>query len=261
MRGLAGGVLVGLVLAVGASPAVAADPLPAAPIYPANGASIPYLQVGQDLTVNFACPPFIAPPFDTTYGYSGYEVELANRPDLGPDGTLATAFELSHSRGFPTNAAETECKGTFSTFGKYQWPPGTYYWQVIQRPVITVIQAGPVWSFTVANPAPPPPPPPPPSSPNPPNLFMSGRQAATYVRAMIRRETNGRVIGLKRTCSRSSGRAFRCRLKWRIGRSMYSGTAKVFHWTDGTSRWWEYDFRGQRRRLGCTSTCVRSLRW
>jgi hypothetical protein len=257
MRGLAGGILVVLALAVGGSPAMAADPLPAAPIFPADGATIAPPAVGQHLTVNFGCPPFFTPIGGTTpIGWKEYRVEFSMRPDLGPDGTLATAFSLWTSTAFPTNAAETECSGQLHS---YYVKPGTYYWQV-QR-AYGVLEAGPVWSFTIANPAPPPPPPTQPTSPKAPSLSMTHGQAVSYALKMIGRNTNGGVVGLRRTCSRSSYRAFRCRLKWRIGRSKYSGTAKVFHWTDGNSRWWDYEFKGQRRRLGCSSRCVRRLSW
>lgn len=105
----------------------------------------------QVVAVEFTCPSF-----QTTYlgvkDWTSYYVEFATSPELGPDGTLATAFTVGIDRAFPTNAAETTCRAESSN--AIASTPGTYYWQVhrINCDAIDCTETGPVWTFTIANP-------------------------------------------------------------------------------------------------------------
>jgi len=249
---------------VPAPAAIAAAP-PIQNLAPSDGAVIE-LPSRQDVTLNFTCPRYTT-SFHSTVSWSSYFTEVATSPELGPDGTLATPFTVWSSASFPTNAAETECRASFTGFRAYD-SPGTYYWQVnaVDCDLPNCTNAGPVWRLTTRRPSSPPPPLPPapptqPTSPNPPSLRMTGRQAARYARKMIGRETNGRVVGLKRASHvpRTAPSVVGGNGGLKAGNTQAGqrfGTGRM-----ANTRWWEYEFTGQRRRSGCSSRCVRSLSW
>jgi hypothetical protein len=108
-------------------------------------------RTNQVVRVESTCPEF-----DTTYtgtkNWTSYYVEFATSPELGPDGTLATAFTVNLDSAFPTNAAETTCRA--ESGNAIASTRGTYYWQVqrVNCDAFECTETGPVWSFTIAAP-------------------------------------------------------------------------------------------------------------
>ena len=93
-----------------------------------------------------------------------------------------------------------------------------------------------------------------------PDLSLTRAEVAGYIREMIDDNTRGRVRRLRSGCRRTSYRSMRCRLSWRIRRSRYRGRATIWHYLKGGEVYWTYEFRGTRRKAGCSS-CFRRLRW
>jgi len=158
--------LAGTAVLLIAAPTTAAQGPPINNLAPANGAVIDVPNFTTDVTVQFTCPSYTT-SFAYPVTWSSYFVEFATRPDLAPDGTLATAFQVDFDGAFPTNAAETECRAALSGITAYN--PATYYWQVhrIDCDAPNCLVTGPVWQFTTQRPTAAPPPSPSPSPPPP----------------------------------------------------------------------------------------------
>ena len=78
---------------------------------------------------------------------------------------------------------------------------------------------------------------------------------------MLRQNTNGRVTGLRRRCERFSANDVRCRLRWRIGRFVFSGRARFVQFVKHGERDWYYTFKGTRKKAGCETCRVKRLSW
>jgi hypothetical protein len=92
-------------------------------------------------------------------------------------------------------------------------------------------------------------------------LSMTLPQVRTYVRKMIRDNTNGRIRKLRATCPRTSESSYKCRLSWRIGRRGFKGNAEYWHYQENGQAYWTYVFNGERRPLGCRRCRAIRLKW
>ena len=252
-----------------------------------------------DVSVQFTCPRYTT-SYMSTVDWSSYFVEFATRPDLGPDGTLATAYEVSFAGAFPTDAAETQCRSSLS--GVVASTPGTYYWQVqrVDCDAPNCMVTGPVWHFSTQRSAPQPPsPPPPPPPPSPacgdgfdndhdrqvdlddwgcnsrfdrserltrtPTLHQG--EAVRLLKRALSRRFNGSYrhgYGKRHRCGRSSRTAFACRVSWVIGDSSYLGPARISLRRRGERVFWFYSWRIKGIDEYCLATgghhCTRTYR-
>jgi hypothetical protein len=53
----------------------------------------------------------------------------------------------------------------------------------------------------------------------------------------------------------------RCKLRWRIGRFVFSGRARFVLFVQHGEWDWDYTFKGTRKKAGCESCRVKRLRW
>ena len=82
------------------------------------------------------------------------------------------------------------------------------------------------------------------------DLSMSGPQARSYVKKMIKAETNGRITRFKPRCSRNDYRSFNCLPRSRVGRRAYKAQGMVWHFQDGSQAYYTWEFKGKRWKLG-----------
>lgn len=230
---------------------------------PADGAQIAvqssYPQY-QRVQFTFTCPQYHASPSDPGSNWSRYSYEVATRPDLGPDGTLATAYEIWSDGAYPTNAAETECRSS-SGWPIYPSPLGTYYWQVHR---ICAAPFGsscpgddysPVYSFTIVAP-------PPPAGSGAggttggtDGLHMSRGQALNAVWFVIRHQIHRAPLHLTKRCFRRTGRTFRCSVSWSDRHYAWAGDLTLTLtrlYEDGS-----FDVRASFRGLRASQRCLR----
>jgi hypothetical protein len=274
--------LAGAAVALIPAPATAAQGPPISNLGPANGAVVDVSNFSTGVTVQFTCPSYTTSYFSTV-SWSSYWVEFATRPDLAPDGTLATAFTVDFDGAFPTNAAETECRAELS--GIHAYNPATYYWQVhrIDCDAPNCHVTGPVGHFTTHRPAAAPLPlptvPPPPPRPTKPacsdridndsdgqldlrdwgcntRLDNSERltqtptlhrgEAVRLLKTALRRRFKASYragYGKRHRCTRASRTAFGCKLGWVVGDLVYDGRARISQRRRGQQVFWSYRWR------------------
>jgi hypothetical protein len=86
---------------------------------------------------------------------------------------------------------------------------------------------------------------------------------------MAKDRTHKRPRLMKVSCSRVDRLTLRCSVSWHSGTTSYAGTGKFFHFLQGSTAYWWYDFTGIRTRLTCrnrhrTSVCIahhQHFRW
>jgi hypothetical protein len=88
---------------------------------------------------------------------------------------------------------------------------------------------------------------------------MARSELPGYIRYLIRANTNGRIKGLSKRCTRTSYRSFTCRLRWRIRRHRFSGTASIWAFEQDGQAVWTYVFKGKRRTPGTGRS--KRLKW
>ena len=97
----------------------------------------------------------------------------------------------------------------------------------------------------------------------PPNPLRSATAALRYIRTMIRDNTNGRIRGLYLNCRNSGGRLYvkNCSLEWRIGRFAFRGNGRFFHFIESNTVYWDFSFKGSKKRIGCRRCSRKTIRW
>jgi len=251
------------------SPAIAlaepGDP-PITLLGPQDGAQV---VAGTSVTFTFTCPSYrlfalaASPNANWTY----YFADIATRPDRGPNGQLALAFTVDSFGAFPTNADETECRGT-SAFAP---AIGTYYWQVFRVCGETMCpddDFSPVYSFTAASP--PSDPQPPPAAPAPPSPPTSP-PAAPHIASsevhpdavlVIRHQTGKRPRQLTLRCHRITGASVKCKASWTDDKNTWQGDLGMHQRASFLS----YSFVGYRATRACLRhkslpACRHRVRW
>jgi hypothetical protein len=253
MRSFVGAAVTAIALV---APSAAHAQLPIESATPANGAAIP---PAPSITFVFESAAAAAANRSLT-------LEVATQPTLGEDGTLAQEYTIStdvFTRGdaFPS-------RFTYSTPSYVSWPrtPGTYYWVAYCFCVGFggyggVLAVSPVHTFTIAQPTPP--------ADEAPLKPITGTEARSYIRPVIRRKLGRQAYGLSAGCRAMSRRAAACEVRWRdTSRSrsttfQYRGTLRFETNLDGT---YAYRFTGTRARYTCVKSrsharCSRSVRW
>jgi Trypsin len=97
--------------------------------------------------------------------------------------------------------------------------------------------------------------------PAPLDLTVTRLQVQRYSLAMIRAKTNGRISRFSKTCSPTARKGFTCRLRWRIARRAFAGTAAFWHVERDGKLVTARRFTGTRRVVGCRTCRVARLRW
>ena len=91
------------------------------------------------------------------------------------------------------------------------------------------------------------------------DLSLARSELTTYIRSLIRANTNGKIRGLTQRCARTTYRSFNCRLRWHIRRHRYTGHASIWAFAKNNEAYWTYVFQGQRRTSG--SGRIKQLKW
>jgi hypothetical protein len=175
-------------------------------------------------------PPAYQYTFQIRTGHAmlgvGPRLEIATTPTLGQDGTLADEYVfqtlyLTRGDAFP----DTYTASTYPTTAP--WPPGTYYWQVIDKATNSYSGTftSPIHRLIVANPqtggggggsA--------------PITRLSTGEAKRAARNALKRRYGKRFAagrGFRQRCTRLSRLRVRCRVSWRYRSSKYQGTVTV----------------------------------
>lgn len=248
------------------APANATEPLPYNSMSPEDGFTRSSTSGAQEFT------------FQSSNTGISASVEVSSSPLLGVDGTLANDYQKDYFGMTQSDAFPGTYRGVSNHVPGGNWwtsAPGTYYWQI--QGFCSQFgpcggsefheYRGPVRRIDVAAP---PPAPGPGSGPgsggggggSSPDLTMYRSDLPGYLRFMIRKETNGRIRGLRKTCTRTSYRSFRCAVSWRIGAFKYSGRARLLHFREGQDVYWGYVFVGKRTKTEhCFRRCSRTLSW
>jgi hypothetical protein len=251
--------------------ALPAEPLPVTSLAPANGASftVPAPTTFDPFQVELKSGPKLFP--------RTVEVSTSNLP--GQDGSLADDFLVDSIYLFDSDAFPGTYTGKNTATASWVRTPGTYYWQVKATCSWLYPECGgsggspyqnreylsDVRTITVLAPSAPPAPPaaggdPGAGNPQTPS-GIRWHQIRGYLRYMIRKETNGRVRKLGRSCSGIGSPRVACYATWRIGRHRYAGTARLVHSIDGAEQYWYYTFKGTKKKLGCRRCHAKRLRW
>jgi hypothetical protein len=217
-------------MAMGASAAQAAEPMPVNSVSPADGA---------ELTQAVTNTPWEISTMSTNR-QGAMTVEVARQPTIGDDGTLSDAERLDL---FPLSESETP--GLFkgiSNGGETAWNnvPGTYYWQAtlgiidesgqiayyreyrspVYRVVITALPAAPAQQTAA------------PSTTAPKSkakklTAKSARTQASKALAKKFRKAWSKRKKAKLRCAAPKGSTSRCTVSWVFGAFRYSGPVTV----------------------------------
>jgi hypothetical protein len=223
-------------------------------------------------------------PFQASITTSGFPtgtigtviVEITTQNVAGQDGSLADDNRVGFWLFGRSDANPAIYSGLMNTGPFWASTPGTYYWQastLYADPTLGLeTLLSPVFTIVVAAPPPPPAPPsPPPAAPVPvatgsapaaPAFRMTLADLAYDLpRAIVRHDR--KAGNLKRSCTRLSRVAFRCKVGWRDLRFVYAGTLRLTDKGSGVPR---STFVGARANIACVQkrglkACVKPWRW
>jgi hypothetical protein len=268
------GVLVCLAMAatvgVLVTPAHAAEVLPVTSVSPANGATIPLPTEGIRFEIQspivFNSPECVGLPY---LAVSSQNV-LNQIPGSRDEGHLATDFQVDFRQTVPSQAYPGLLWAVSNFVPNGRWwssTPGTYYWQVEGSCLVGSREyLSPVYSLTIAPPAPAPSPPPvaPAATPH----LLSVEEAYLSIKSIIRESTGRSAHRLSDRCTSRNTYAVACKAGWastvHLSSStlLYSGNFFLEQQSNG----FHTSFIGHRERSGCkrrlgVRRCASNVHW